>query len=116
MELSDGLIAIEVGGKIGYASAIGKLVIPPRFDHANGFHDGVAWAANKRRGGFIDKTGRYVTKQTYGALYDYNMVDGIIDVRDAPDSGLTFFVDPTGREYLSPDTRAWFAKQPKKEP
>jgi hypothetical protein len=116
--VSDGLIPVEVNHKKGYVDLTGRMVIPPRFDHANGFRDGLAWAANNRRGGFIDKTGNYVIPPRYAALYDYNfMIDGITDVgagmagKDAaPEDDLRIYIDRTGREYISPDTRAWFAK------
>ena len=56
-------------------------------------------------------------KAAYGPAYDYvEMVDGIVDVRDGPDSELMLFLDRSGHEYISADTRAWYAKQPKKTP
>jgi len=112
-QYADGLIAVGIGGKTGYVDITGKLVIPAKWDHANSFVDGLAWASNKQRGGFIDKTGKYVIKAKYSPAYDYvEFVDGIVDVRDAPDSNLKYFIDRNGREYLSADTRAWYAKKP----
>lgn len=50
--------------KYGYMDATGKVVIPPQFERASDFHEGLAWAETKMwlegPSGFIDKTGKIV--------------------------------------------------------
>jgi hypothetical protein len=53
---------------------------------------------------------RYQSHTDYAELSD----DDVLLVDDpSPDHPLSFYIDRDGREYLSADTRAWWAKQPK---
>lgn len=51
-------------------SVDGDLVIEPRFEAAEGFSEGLAYAWDGRSGGYIDKTGRLVI-ETNGRAYDF---------------------------------------------
>jgi len=65
---SQGLAAVQTGGRYGYIDAAGKWVIAPRFDAAGKFADGIApvrvGGANGRYG-YIDKTGSLVTQPQF---------------------------------------------------
>jgi WG containing repeat len=61
---SDGLIAFEEKGKIGYKDRTGKTIIPAKFDrpgfYPGSFNDGLAPVCLKQKCGYIDKTGKIV--------------------------------------------------------
>ncbi|OJJ18652.1 hypothetical protein BKI52_23885 [marine bacterium AO1-C] len=66
---SEGLVAVESDNKWGYVDKVGKGVIPPKFERANDFYEGLAIVAvkqdNQIKYGFIDKQGRFVIPAKY---------------------------------------------------
>lgn len=82
---SEGLVAVKVGGKYGYADKTGKIAIAPQFDEVYRFTEELAGARIGSRWGFIDKTGEWVIEpkpwHPFGffeglaavAVQDYNM-------------------------------------------
>src|SRR5215471_618019 len=57
---SSGLAAVKIGEKWGFVDATGSQVIPPKFDAAYYFRDGVAVAGLDSGEVLIDKTGKTV--------------------------------------------------------
>src|SRR3989339_68982 len=65
---SEGLAAVRVheNFKYGYIDQTGKFIIPPQFDGADSFTNGIAkveigsWMKKEYRFGYIDKTGKYI--------------------------------------------------------
>ena len=57
---SEGLVAVRIDGKYGYANKTGKIVIAPQFDEVYQFREGLASARTGSWWGFIDKTGEWV--------------------------------------------------------
>lgn len=120
---TEGLAPFEVGEgnarRVGFVDRTGKVVIPARFGFATGFHRGVAWVTRPGddKAGLIDKTGNVVVPLKYGSAADYVTIydDDTTPVRESPDGPgrrLMFWIDRSGHEFMSADTRAWFAKQP----
>ena len=47
-------------GQCGYLDKSGRIVIPPKFEHAYPFKDGLAKVSGWRQNGYINKTGNYI--------------------------------------------------------
>ncbi len=68
VRFSDGLAAVRVRDKWGYIDLSGKMVIEPQFIAVDSFFEGFAFIVktkslfiSEQRGGFIDKSGRWIT-------------------------------------------------------
>ncbi|MGH9946350.1 MAG: WG repeat-containing protein [Pyrinomonadaceae bacterium] len=58
---SEGLVCwVEISGKMGYRNTKGEMVIPPIFDYAEEFSEGLAAVEINGQYGFIDRTGTMV--------------------------------------------------------
>lgn len=57
---SEGLVALKIDGKFGFADKIGEIVIEPQFSEVHEFSDGLASARIGEKWGFVDKTGKWV--------------------------------------------------------
>ena len=51
---------MEQNGKVGFIDKAGKQIIPPRYDGAQPFSEGLAAVRIKGKYGYIDKTGKMV--------------------------------------------------------
>ena len=82
---SEGVVAVRIEGKYGYADKTGQIVIAPQFDEAYRFREGLAGVRFRGRWGFIDKNAEWVIEpkpwRPFGffeglamvAVRDYNM-------------------------------------------
>lgn len=114
---SEGLAAVQVGGKWGFVDKSGKVVIEPQFNpdqvqYNARFSDGLA-AVNFGAGtnwGFIDKTGAVVINPQFeGSYYSPPFFsEGLAAIRVDYKYG---YIDKTGRIVLSPkfDEARWFS-------
>lgn len=59
-DFSDGLAAVNVGGKWGYIDPTGKVVIEPKFTEAYGFNSSRARITIGQTSGYIDKAGKLI--------------------------------------------------------
>jgi hypothetical protein len=59
-DFSEGLAAVEVGGKWGYIDKTGRMVIQPQFGSALRFYGGVARVSVGDKHGLIDATGKFI--------------------------------------------------------
>ena len=77
------LIPMQVNGKWGYADKKGKMMIPPQFDIALPFNDGLARVgltdkesskdkAPAYRWGYISESGHIVVELQYSVLHDFS--------------------------------------------
>ncbi len=63
---SDGLIKMEVGGKIGFVDYFGKEVVPPYFAEAGDFSDDLcAVMSGSNKWGYIDRKGNNVLRYEF---------------------------------------------------
>lgn len=93
---SQGLAAVrDPGGRWGYLDAAGTLVVPPRFDDAGDFADGLAPVKLGKLWGYADRTGRMAIP----ARWDFAsvFVGGRAVVRLGTRMGI---IDAAGREVL----------------
>ncbi|HEY0003193.1 MAG TPA: WG repeat-containing protein [Pyrinomonadaceae bacterium] len=70
---SEGLLAArdDPRGPYGYIDATGKFVIPPQFDQAEKFSQGLAHVRVVNKHGFIDHTGKFVFPLEFDAADDF---------------------------------------------
>jgi hypothetical protein len=80
--------------KSGYIDTTGKYVIPPQFDFAYDFSDGMAQISTGGRGGYVDKSGRaFYLDPTINWRNDFS--EGLAAVGHR--QGKVGFIDKTGR-------------------
>ncbi len=79
---SEGLVAVRIDGKFGYADKTGRIVIAPQFDEVYQFTEGLAGVRTGSWWGFIDKTGEWVIEPK--PWHPYNFFEGLaaVGVRD----------------------------------
>lgn len=65
LSFSEGLAAVQRGGKCGYVDRTGAVRIQPTFDDARRFREGRAAVKVGEKWGFIDPEGRWVKEPTY---------------------------------------------------
>ena len=97
---SGGLACIGRGGRAGYISADGELVIAPQFGACGRFVEGVAPVQEASTGlwGYVDAEGRWVTEPRY--RYAGDMAGGVALVQAA--DGPFGFLDPRTGWVLQP--------------
>src|SRR5215467_13059918 len=71
------LFRVQVGGKFGYIDKTGRVTIPPQFDSASRFSEGLAAVGVgddtiKRKWGYIDQTGRFAIKPRFSKADDFS--------------------------------------------
>lgn len=98
---SEGLAVVPEGRKLGYIDKNGKLAIPPSFDFANPFSEGLAVVGvfNPDRWpmfGYIDKTGKLTIALKFRAAHGFH--DGLarVCVRTRGDTCREVFIDHAG--------------------
>jgi hypothetical protein len=105
------LFPIAVNGKLGYIDVNGRVVIKPkfttrevngRFDETQYFKEGLAVVSEEDRGGFIDKTGRFVIEGPYYIRGHFS--NGLARVSDHKnyDPYKVGFMDNTGKFVIPP--------------
>lgn len=108
-EVKSGVLGISY--KYGYLDAGCNVAIPPRFDAAHDFHEGLAavnvgasnWDRGAIRGGkwgFIDKTGEFVIPPSLGGVRDFS--EGLAAVVAGPTCG---YIDSSGEWVIEPTLR-----------
>ena len=53
--LSEGLIAVKMGGEYGFIDSSGKIIIKPQFEYAGSFSDGLAYVKMNDKYGYINQ-------------------------------------------------------------
>src|SRR6266705_816605 len=115
---SEGLLPIEVKDKWGYVDKTGKIVIEPKFEDGESFHEGLApvkvrgevvWcpadSSGNRSGssmmwGYTDKTGRMVIPQVLNSAEPFS--EGLAAVSKCDEA---YFIDKTGKTVISGNFR-----------
>ena len=99
----EGLAKVRLGdyktGKYGFIDTTGKEVVPPKYDRADSFSEGLALVKLNYQYGFIDTTGKEVVPPKYD--YAENFSDGLALVT-LNDNGKWGFIDTTGKEVVPP--------------
>lgn len=117
----EGMIMICVDKKFGFYDLEGNLAIPPRFEDANDFYEGVAAARDPetRLYGYIDKSGAWAIKPQFVKARDFRNERAVVRVRCEGEQGkITRYtlIDRFGKILAEPiffDIRdAYFKKGP----
>lgn len=97
------------GGKYGFIDKHGNEIIPPQYNFAHGFSNGLASVCLNFRYGFIDKSGNEVVPIKYASTHG-GFSDGLAGVEICTRKGLLYsFVDLQGNEVIPPKYDfAWF--------
>lgn len=91
------LYPIEVNGKYGFINKSGKEIIPPKFDEAQEFSEGLAAIREKNKVGFINENGQIVIKPKYNAVSDFS--EGLAAIFNGKKWG---FIDKSGLVTIMP--------------
>jgi len=72
------LARVDVNYKNGYIDKTGKMVIPPSFDYASDFSEGLVYVTpygdKKFKKGYIDKSGNFVIKPRFDTVGRFPVV------------------------------------------
>ena len=75
------LFSVREDGKFGYIDKTGKLVIPPMYDEAYDFNEGLAKVEIGGKAGFIDTTGKVVIPPQYDRVTTpWSFSEGLIGI------------------------------------
>ncbi len=98
-KFSDGLAAVchKKTEKWGYMDPTGKIVIPPQFDRAFEFHEGVAVIEDDGKYGYVDKAGRIVMQPQFD--WAESMQEGLAVIKK---DGKYGYMDKTGKIVIPP--------------
>jgi len=75
------------------------MVIPPQFDDANNFYEGLAAVKINNKWGYIDKTGNIIIPPQFDDVYGYGFSEGLAKVRI---NGKYGYIDQTGNVVIPP--------------
>ena len=83
----------------GYVDSDGREIVPPIYDFAEPFQDGLAAVYTGGKWGFIDRTGAWVLPPTFADIDGFNQ--GLAAAKD-PDSGKYGYIDTSGAWAIEP--------------
>ena len=90
------LFPAEQDGKWGFIDVKGKLIIPPNFEHADLFSEGLAAAKINGKYGYVDASGKFVIEPQFNAAFPFH--EGLARVAwnvDTKDIALDWAYNPT---------------------
>lgn len=101
----------DANGKWGYIDRSGRFRIPPKYDDANEFSDGVAcvwfWTGDQRKNGIVDPSGKFTELPAFNN-YSAAFYDGLVRVQTPSGKERRHgFVDKSGRMVI--ETRFSYA-------
>jgi WG containing repeat len=91
---------VAVGDRHGFMDENCRLVVPPRFDEAFDFTEGLAAVESEGKWGYIDKSGKFAIPPQFAGAGQFS--DGLAGVRFDERTPLWGFIDKTGRKVIEP--------------
>lgn len=89
-------------GKWGYMDPTGKEIVPCKYaDVGSKFSEGIALITDGKKYGFVDKTGKVLTKMNYDAVGEFS--EGLVAVKVGDKCG---YVDRQGKMAVKPTLRS----------
>jgi hypothetical protein len=120
MVFRDGLQLVSVGERdtrrYGYIDTAGTEVIPPIYEDAKGFRQGLAAVKRNGKWGFIDKTGTVVIPFQYDEAHDFwakghNICNQSLshdkDIAQVEVNGKWIWINRTGSQVIAPRRFEW---------
>jgi hypothetical protein len=95
------LFVVSVNGKHGYIDRTGKIVIPPKFDGALDFSEGLARIVVNDKWGFINRNGRIVIKPRFEYAQQFQEGLAMVQVNKGWKRNWGF-IDGKGRMAIKP--------------
>ena len=89
--------AAKKDGKFGYIDRTGEMIIPPQFDRAMGFVEGLGRVGIGDKHGYIDETGKFVIPLKFDEAHAFR--EGLAGARIGDQFG---FIDKTGAFVIQP--------------
>lgn len=106
-DFTEGLVPIMIDGYYGYINTEGNLAIPPKYDFACSFHDGLALVYSNNKNGFINRHGKNIIKMVSTQKIRYSdFSDGRAIVLKVGENNYKYrygFIDTTGRYIVRPE-------------
>lgn len=91
------LLPFYQDGKYGYIDLTGKVVLPPTFEFAKEFKDGLAIVQKEGKYGFINKEGKLLIDYRYDNAFDFSEGRAVVEL-----NGKYGLIDVTGNYVLAP--------------
>jgi hypothetical protein len=99
---SEGLAAVQIGGRWGYIDRRGRITIQPEYESANRFSDGIAWVERDGRYLALDKNGQVLFTSKFDAVDDFAHGLAEVRLRNAMGTWEIGYVDRTGKLVWKP--------------
>ncbi len=71
-DFSEGLAAVERGGRWGFIGPDGRFLIEPRFEAAQSFSEGVAAVKHEGKWGYVDRSGSWLLSPQFASADDFS--------------------------------------------
>jgi hypothetical protein len=72
---------IKQGSKWGYINAYGQVVIPPKYEDAEDFHEGLAMVRSNGKYGYVNKSGNLVIDADFDDALPFNEGHAVVEQR-----------------------------------
>ena len=97
LPFSEGLAAVQSGGRWGYIDLMGNYVISPAFERAGSFSDGLAPAMKNGHWGYINPRGAFVIEPIYTKAEEFHEGYAAVNLR-----GRWGFINKNGKYIVRP--------------
>ncbi len=88
----------QQSAKFGFIDRTGKMVIPPQFDSADRFSEGLAFVKEGKSIGYIDRQGKFALRSQFDPAQPFS--DGLTPISISQLKGRQGFIDKTGAVVL----------------
>ena len=92
---NEGLARVQLNGKSGFVSRVGKEIVSLKYDDVSFFREGLAWVKLNGKYGFVDNVGTEITPLKYDNAWTFS--EGLAAVELNNKCG---FIDKRGREII----------------
>jgi hypothetical protein len=99
--IGEGLLNINLNGKVGYMDMQGTIVISPQFDEALPFSEGLAAVRSGEKWGFINRSGAFVISPQFNLVLE-GFADGLARVYFSDYQ--VRFIDKSGNVVIQPQS------------
>jgi hypothetical protein len=98
------LFKVRVGDKFGYIDKTGRVTIPPQFDIAKPFSEGLAAVLVGDKWGYIDQTGRFAVNPRFFRAHAFSNGLALVNEGDYSHlSGPNVYINKRGEVVITPD-------------